>query len=292
MNEISKLDTEQRNPRTTNLSKISTVEIVEKFNYEDSLVPPLVLKHKEQIAQIIEIAHKQLKEFDGRIVYIGAGTSGRIGILDASEIYPTFGVKNKVIGLIAGGLDAIITPQEGSEDNRERAIIDLKNINLSKNDILIGLTASGRTPYVVSGLEYAKKIGAKTAFICNSINSPTSKWVDVAVEIETGAETITGSTRLKAGTSQKLVCNMISSSVMIKLGYVEENFMINVVPSNQKLRERCINMIMQITKKERDFVEEIFKVANNVKISILMIENNFTYEQAKKEYEKIYGSRN
>lgn len=292
MNEISKLDTEQRNPRTTNLSKISTVEIVEKFNYEDSLVPPLVLKHKEQIAQIIEIAHKQLKEFDGRIVYIGAGTSGRIGILDASEIYPTFGVKNKVIGLIAGGLDAIITPQEGSEDNREQAIIDLKNINLSKNDILIGLTASGRTPYVVSGLEYAKKIGTKTAFICNSLNSPTSKWVDVAVEIETGAETITGSTRLKAGTSQKLVCNMISSSVMIKLGYVEENFMINVVPSNQKLRERCINMIMQITKKERDFVEEIFKVANNVKISILMIENNFTYEQAKKEYEKIYGSRN
>lgn len=292
MNEISKLDTEQRNPRTTNLSKISTVEIVEKFNYEDSLVPPLVLKHKEQIAQIIEIAHKQLKEFDGRIIYIGAGTSGRIGILDASEIYPTFGVKNKVIGLIAGGLDAIITPQEGSEDNREQAIIDLKNINLSKNDILIGLTASGRTPYVVSGLEYAKKIGTKTAFICNSINSPTSKWVDVAVEIETGAETITGSTRLKAGTSQKLVCNMISSSVMIKLGYVEENFMINVVPSNQKLRERCINMIMQITKKERDFVEEIFKVANNVKISILMIENNFTYEQAKKEYEKIYGSRN
>ncbi|MBW0594377.1 N-acetylmuramic acid 6-phosphate etherase [Mycoplasmopsis anatis] len=289
MNEISKLDTEQRNQRTTNLSKVSTIEIVEKFNYEDSLVPPLVLKNKEQISQIIEIAYKQLKEHDGRIVYIGAGTSGRIGILDASEIYPTFGVKNKVIGIIAGGMDAIITPKEGSEDDTEQAIRDLQNINLTQNDILIGLTASGRTPYVVSGLEYAKKIGAKTAFVCNSINSPTSKLVDVAVEIETGAETITGSTRLKAGTSQKLVCNIISSSVMIKLGYVEENFMINVVPSNQKLRERCINMIMQITKKPRNFVEEIFKVANNVKISILMIENNWNYEKAKEEYEKIYG---
>ncbi|WP_027120583.1 N-acetylmuramic acid 6-phosphate etherase [Mycoplasmopsis lipofaciens] len=287
--EISLLDTEQRNPRTLNISSLSSVEMVEKINYEDSLVPKLVLSKKHEIAKVIDLAYDCIKNKNGRLIYIGAGTSGRIGVLDASEIYPTYGVKNKVIGLIAGGYKALHTPLEGSEDNEEQAIKDLQKIDFNKNDILVGLSASGRTPYVVSGLKYAKQIAAKCVFVCNSINSPTSKWVDVAIEMETGPEAVTGSTRMKAGTSQKMVCNMISSSTMIKLGYVEENFMINLVPTNHKLEQRCINMIKEITHADDKDVEKIFKKTKNVKIALLMIKENLNYDEAVKKYKDIYG---
>lgn len=288
-NEISFLETEQRNNRTKNLSNSSTLKIVEMINHEDQLVPKLVLKEKQEIAKVIDLAYEQLKHYQGRIVYMGAGTSGRIGVLDATEIWPTFGVKDRIIGLIAGGLKAIYSAIEGAEDNEKQAINDLKAINFNQNDILIGIAASGRTPYVISGLKYAKSLQAKTAFITNAKAKIDHKYLDGLITVITGAEAITGSTRMKAGTAQKLICNMISSSVMIKLGYVESNYMINLVPSNYKLEKRCKNIIYNITKADQSIIDNYFNQTRNVKMTLIMIQHNVSKIKAEKIYKELYG---
>ncbi|WP_426461323.1 N-acetylmuramic acid 6-phosphate etherase [Mycoplasma hafezii] len=280
------LETEQRNTLTSELSNLSTEEIIRSINYQDSLVADAVAKATKDIEKAVYLAIKSIGELKGRVIYFGAGTSGRIGILDASEIYPTYGVKGKFIGIIAGGKKALHTPLEGSEDNTEQAVLDLKKINFSNKDLLIGITASGRTPYVIAGLKYANEIGAGSVLITNNKNTEGSKIAQITIEALTGSEVITGSTRMKAGTAQKLICNTISTTTMVKLGYVESNYMINVVPTNQKLEQRCKNMIKEITHASDELIERVFNQTKNVWISLLMIQNNWDYPKAKKEYLK------
>ncbi|UUD36668.1 N-acetylmuramic acid 6-phosphate etherase [Mycoplasmopsis californica] len=287
-NTIDELETEKRNVRTKNLSSSSALEIVEMINNEDRMVADAVLAKKHNIARVIDIAYDCLKNKKGRIIYLGAGTSGRIGILDATEIWPTFGVKNKVIGLIAGGKKALFEAVEKAEDNTEFAIEDLKKVNLNANDIVIGITASGRTPYVLSGLKFAKSINAKTALICNSSQKQKHDFIDEIICITTGAEAIAGSTRMKAGTSQKMVCNMISSAVMTKLGYVESNYMINLIPTNYKLEQRCKNIIKTLTHAPNEQIETYFNLTKNVKMTLLMIQYNISKEKAEKIYKELY----
>ncbi len=230
---------------------------------------------------MIDEAYEVLSN-SGRLFYIGAGTSGRLGVLDASEMPPTFNVPNDmIIGIIAGGDHALRNPIEGAEDSTDLCIDDLKKYSFNEKDMLIGIAASGRTPYVVSGLEYANSIGAKTASIATSSNSKIGQVANIAIDAVVGAETITGSTRMKSGTAQKLILNMISTSVMVKLGKVYQNWMIDVKASNEKLVERAINMVMTITGVEREQALEALNSSNfSPKHSVVMIIKNATYEEA------------
>src|SRR5690625_1465200 len=212
-------------------------EIAYLMNDEDRKVPEAIKKVLPELTELIEAVIHSFEQ-NGRLIYIGAGTSGRLGILDAAECVPTFGTPpEKVVGLIAGGEKAIKDAVEGAEDSKELGIEDLKNINLNEKDIVIGIAASGRTPYVLGGLEYARKVGAKTGAISNNSKTKISALADYPVEVITGPEVLTGSTRLKAGTAQKLVLNMISTISMVKTGKVYENLMVDVQATNEKLVE-------------------------------------------------------
>ncbi|HNZ78291.1 MAG TPA: N-acetylmuramic acid 6-phosphate etherase [Bacilli bacterium] len=244
LNEIS---TEQRNLETTNIDLLSTIEILKKMNQEDYKIAHAVELALPQIAKLVD---KVVKAFyqDGRLIYMGAGTSGRIGILDAVECPPTFGVSFEMVQcLMAGGEKAFIKAVEGAEDSKELAISDLQRIKISKKDVVVGIAASGRTPYVIGGIEYAKKQGCITSCIVTAANSQLAALVDLPIEAITGEEVIAGSTRLKSGTAQKMICNMISTASMIKMGKVYENYMIDVQATNQKLIARAEGMVSQIT---------------------------------------------
>ena len=245
--DLSKIKTEQRNEKTKDLDLLSTKEIVTIINNEDKLVALAVEKQLDNIAKMSDEVAKAF-ENGGRLIYMGAGTSGRIGIMDAVECKPTFGVSLDMVRcLMAGGKDAFVVAVEGAEDNKENAVKDLKEINFSAKDVLVGLAASGRTPYVISGCEYAKNIGAITGCVVTTPNSPLADIVDVKIEVITGPEVVTGSTRMKSGTAQKMVCNMISTTSMIKIGHVYQNLMVDVLPTNEKLVARSINIIKEIT---------------------------------------------
>ncbi len=243
------------------------------INNEDKTVPLAVEKVIPKIAEAVDACYEVIKNNGGRVFYIGAGTSGRLGVLDASEMPPTFNVPNDlIIGIIAGGDDALRNPIEGAEDSTDEVINDLSKYNFNKNDILIGIAASGRTPYVISGIEYAKEIGAKTISISTSSNSKIGMISEIGIDACTGAETITGSTRMKSGTAQKLILNMISSSVMIKLGKVYQNWMIDVKASNEKLFERVISMVIDITNVTREEALSKLEQCNySPKIAVVMI---------------------
>ncbi len=244
---IKQITTENRNPSTMNIDTLSTNQILEKINDEDQKVAPAVRKAIDQIVPLVDQVVASFNQ-GGRLIYLGAGTSGRIGVLDASECPPTFGVDhNMVIGVIAGGKEALYKAVEGAEDDKTLAITDLKKIKLTKNDVVIGIAASGRTPYVIAGIEYAKSIHAKTGCITTSINSVLASIVDFPIVAYTGAEAITGSTRMKSGTAQKLICNMISTASMIKMGKVYQNLMVDVLATNEKLVARSIGIIKEIT---------------------------------------------
>lgn len=245
--DLNKIKTEQRNEKTKDLDLLSTKEIVTIINNEDKLVALAVEKQLDNIAKMSDEVAKAF-ENGGRLIYMGAGTSGRIGIMDAVECKPTFGVSLDMVRcLMAGGKDAFVVAVEGAEDNKENAVKDLKEINFSAKDVLVGLAASGRTPYVISGCEYAKNIGAITGCVVTTPNSPLADIVDVKIEVITGPEVVTGSTRMKSGTAQKMVCNMISTTSMIKIGHVYQNLMVDVLPTNEKLVARSINIIKEIT---------------------------------------------
>src|SRR5690554_1198048 len=217
------------------------------INNEDKLVPLAIEKELRSIALVVDSVTETFKT-GGRLIYVGAGTSGRIGVLDASECPPTFGVSpNMVIGLIAGGDKALRDALEGSEDSTEAAIVDLKEINLTNKDFVIGITASGRTPYAVSAVKYANEIGAKSACLTTSKDSLIASVSQYKIEAITGPEPVTGSTRMKLGTAQKLILNMISTGAMIKLGKVYENLMIDVQMSNEKLVSRAIGIVKDVT---------------------------------------------
>lgn len=243
--DLNKLLTEQRNISTADIDLLSAAEIAKKINDEDKTVAIAVEKAIPQIAALVEKAVAVL-DAGGRLIYMGAGTSGRIGVLDAVECPPTFGVSpDKIQCLMAGGEYAFVRSVEGAEDSTEAAVADLKRINLTAADIVIGITASGRTPYAVAGVKYAKEIGCATGSISTAAESEIARIVDLPVEAITGPEVIAGSTRMKSGTAQKLICNMISTTVMIKLGKVYQNLMIDVQPTNEKLINRARNILVQ-----------------------------------------------
>lgn len=279
---LKQLETEQRNENTYDIDSCSTLDIVKKINQEDKKVADAVEKQLPQISKVIDECSKRLKD-GGRLIYIGAGTSGRLGVVDAAECPPTYGVsKDLVIGLIAGGEKAMFAAQEGAEDSIEDAIKDLKDINLNNKDCVIGIAASGRTPYVIGGLKYAKEIGAFCASIACVSNAKISEVVDVPVEVITGAEAITGSTRMKAATAEKMICNMISTGCMIRYGKIYENLMVDVQPTNNKLVTRAKQIIATCVKCDIEQADRLFDESKgDVKLAIIMGISKQDYDKAK-----------
>ena len=272
MIDLSVLVTESRNKETMGLDQMTPLEIVTVMNREDEKAVEAVEEVLPQIAQAIAWCTDSLKQ-KGRIIYIGAGTSGRLGVLDAVECPPTFGVSpDVVVGLMAGGTPAFVKAVEGAEDSQTMGEEDLKEIHLSPADIVIGLAASGRTPYVIYGLRYAKKIGCRTVAVSCNRDSEIGKEADLAIEPVPGPEVLTGSTRLKAGTVQKMVLNMISTGSMVGIGKVYQNLMVDVVQTNMKLITRAENIVMTATgctrEEARDSLEE---AEGSVKLAITMI---------------------
>lgn len=268
---IKKISTEQRNENTMNIDLVSTNEILTLLNNEDKTVPQAVEKAIDQIEKVVEVATKTIQN-GGRVIYIGAGTSGRLGVLDASECPPTFSVSDNVfVGIIAGGDKALRKSSEGTEDSKEAAIEDLVTFGLTSKDFLIGIAASGRTPYSIGAIEYAKEIGCQTGCITTSEHSPIAEVAHYKIEVITGAEPITGSTRMKSGTAQKLVLNMISTATMIKLGKVYENLMIDVKMSNEKLIARGIGIVINITNCNYETAEKFVKKYTSAKMAVFAI---------------------
>lgn len=282
--------TEDRNPNSYDLDIKSTREILDIINKEDQQI---AIKVNDAIDQIEPLIDEVIKTFTngGRLFYLGAGTSGRLGVLDASETVPTFSVDPKMVtGLIAGGDDALRNPIENAEDSKEAAREDLKRENLTKSDFVIGIAASGRTPYAIGAVEYAKELGAKTGSISCNKNAKISTFVDYPIEIETGAEVLSGSTRLKAGTATKLVLNMISTTAMIKIGKVYDNLMVDVKPTNEKLVDRATKIISEISGCDYDKSHKLLKEANNnVKAAIIMATKDVGYKEAINILEKNKG---
>jgi N-acetylmuramic acid 6-phosphate etherase len=280
---LKKMVTESRNENTMNIDTLTTMEMVKVINNEDKKVALAVEKELENIAKAIDkISYAFLN--GGRLIYIGAGTSGRLGILDASECPPTFGTPaTLVVGLIAGGETAILKAVENAEDNKELCIRDLKEINFNSRDILVGIAASGRTPYVMGGIEYAKELGATTISVsCNS-NSILAETVEIPISPVVGPEVITGSSRLKAGTAQKLVLNMLTTGSMIKIGKVYGNLMVDVEATNEKLVERQKKIVMEATDCTREEAASALKqVEGHCKTAILMILGDLGAVEAKK----------
>lgn len=267
---LNQLDTEQSNPHSLHIDEMSTMDILTTINNEDQKVAFAVKEAIPQISIAVDCIYNQMCK-GGRLIYIGAGTSGRLGVLDASECPPTYGIDPSLIqGLIAGGDEALTTAIEGAEDSQEQAIEDLKNIHLTDKDVVCGIAASGRTPYVISALQYAHTIGSETVSICCVHNGEISQYVHHPIEVITGAEVVTGSTRMKAGSAQKLVLNMISTSVMIKRGKVYKNLMVDVQPTNEKLKIRAVNIVSQsLDCSEEEAKTLLTKCHYNVKIAIL-----------------------
>ena len=239
--DLSKMVTESRNEASTHIDQLSTIEMLQVINNEDKKVPLAVEKTLPQIAQLVDKVAAAFQQ-GGRLIYSGAGTSGRLGILDASECPPTYGTPHEqVIGLIAGGHQAIFRAVENAEDKPELGEQDLKNIDFNQKDILVGIAASGRTPYVLGAMKYARSLGATVASISCNPDSPVSQAADIAITPIVGAEVVTGSSRMKAGTAQKLILNMITTGAMIRIGKVFGNLMVDVEATNAKLIERQTN---------------------------------------------------
>jgi len=282
---IENLTTERQNPQTLHLDELSIREACRLMNEEDAQVAKAVGEELPSIEKVIE---KVIEAFHqgGRLIYIGAGTSGRLGVLDAAECVPTFGVEpTMVVGLIAGGQKAMLTAVEGAEDSLDLAEEELRQIQLAKNDVVIGIAASGRTPYVIGGLRYAQDVGAVTCSLSCNKEALISKEAQLAIEVDCGPEFLTGSTRLKAGTAQKLILNMISTISMIGIGKVYGNLMVDVQSTNQKLVERAKRIIMSATEVSYEIAEEFYERADhNVKVAIVMI---LTGSSRKKALEKL-----
>ncbi len=279
--DLNKLSTEQRNPHTAEIDSVSTLEMMRLINQEDQRVALAVADVLPQIAAAVDLIAAQFKQ-GGRLFYIGAGTSGRLGILDASECPPTYGVDfGLVVGLIAGGDGAIRKAVEGAEDSLELGANDLKAHHFNAQDVLVGLAASGRTPYVSGGLDYAKRLGAHTIAVACTPDSAIGRIAEIAIEPLPGAEVVTGSTRMKAGTAQKLVLNMLSTGAMIKMGKVYGNLMVDVQPSNQKLIERCKRIVCEATGVDRSRAEALLEITQyDVKLAILIKKTGLDAEQA------------
>lgn len=288
--DLTRLETEQQNSRTMNLDEMSTLEIVRAMNKEDHYVPEAISQKLPVIANCIDVIARQFKK-GGRLFYIGAGTSGRLGVLDAAECVPTFGTDPEMVqGLIAGGMPAMTLAVEGAEDAvglGQQYLVDRK---LSPDDVVVGIAASGRTPYVIGGLDYAKQNHTPTiAFSCNK-DAEISNHADIAIEISAGPEVLSGSTRLKAGSVQKMVLNMLSTASMVRIGKTYGNLMVDVRQTNGKLIERAIEMIQTVTGVSHDKAKSTLNLADHsVKVAIVMILKNVDANQAKARLENADG---
>ena len=268
---LRQLDTEQVNPNTVDIDRLPPVEIARKINAEDKLVAGVVQNALEHIARAAEVYAETLRS-GGRVFYIGAGTSGRLGVLDAAECPPTFGTDpDQIVGVISGGYATLVLSMEGVEDNREAAVSDLKERGLGRNDFLIGLAASTRTPYTLAGLEYAGTLGCKTAFIvCNRAVDP-GVTLDILIELPVGPEAITGSTRMKSGTAQKMALNLISTTAMVLLGKTYGNLMIDLKARSDKLAARSRKILMELLDIDLVSADELLrKSGGSVKLAIAM----------------------
>ncbi|OTQ73763.1 MULTISPECIES: N-acetylmuramic acid 6-phosphate etherase [unclassified Gilliamella] len=287
---LSAMVTENRNNASENIDCASTIEILQIINNEDKQVALAVEKQLTYIANAVDAISDAFLNH-GRLIYLGAGTSGRLGILDASECPPTYGTApEQVVGLIAGGHPAIFKAVENAEDLPELAINDLKHINFTDKDILVGIAASGRTPYVIGGMQYAKSLGATVVSLCCNPNAPMINLANIAITPIVGAEVITGSSRMKAGTAQKMILNMLTTASMIRIGKVYGNLMVDVEATNAKLVERQISIVMQATDCNRDTAITTLNQCNqHCKTAILMILAGITAQQAKTKLEQNNG---
>ena len=285
-----RLTTESINPDTVNIDHMSPMEILTLMNKEDEKVIHAVKQVIPAIAEVVEAVVAAIKD-GGRVFFVGAGTSGRMGVLEAAECPPTFGVSKELFqAVIAGGEEAVYQAVESAEDDSEQGKKDLQDRALSGKDVVIGIAASGKTPYVVGALEWAKRCGAKTVALACNEQSVIGEIADYKIEAVPGPEVISGSTRMKAGTVQKLILNMITTTSMIKLGKVYRNLMVDLHISNRKLRERAINIIKMATGADDDTAREALKNSNNnVKAALVMIKNLVDYPQALKQLDEADG---
>lgn len=283
LHSLAQMATEQRNPRSINIDCMTAIDIVQLINQEDLLVAKAVEKCLPHIAEAVEKIEHAFTN-GGRLVYIGAGTSGRLGVLDASECPPTYGVPPEmVVGIIAGGERALRHPVEGAEDNYEQGKADLQATDFCEKDVLVGIAASGRTPYVIGALEYANSLGATTVSIASNAGCVMSQITDIAIETVVGAEVLTGSSRMKSGTAQKLVLNMLTTASMIRIGKCYQNLMVDVQASNEKLKARAVKIVMEATDCTKETAETtLLQAGNHAKLAILMILANVDKPQAEK----------
>ena len=290
MIDLAKLTTESRNPRTMNLDEMSPLQLVSVMNQEDLHVVSAVKAVLPQVATAVQWA-KEALEAGGPLIYFGAGTSGRLGVLDAVECPPTFGVSSDVVvGLIAGGERAFVRAVEGAEDDPELCKKELLAINLKESDLAVGLAASGRTPYVIGGLRYAKEIGCRTVAIACNKDSAIGKEADLAIEPTPGPEVLTGSTRLKAGTAQKMILNMISTGSMVGIGKAYQNLMVDVQQTNNKLVVRAQNITMAATGCTRDEAVAALHEANgSAKVAIVMLLTKVSAKEAQNQLDAAQG---
>lgn len=278
---MAKLTTESRNPNTMHIDQLDGPGIAALINHEDQGVAAAVATQTAAIGEAIEAIAARFAQ-GGRIIYIGAGTSGRLGALDAIELTPTYSVSPKrAFGLLAGGDQAMYSAVEGAEDSKELAVADLKAHALTATDTVIGIAASGRTPYTIGGLEYANEVGALTVSVTCNADNQMMHLAQIAISPVVGPEVITGSTRMKAGTAQKMVLNTISTGVMIKSGYVYENLMINVQPTNEKLVHRATGILMQVLDIDEAAAAALLEEANhNVQAAIVMHKRAVSRDEA------------
>jgi N-acetylmuramic acid 6-phosphate etherase len=282
--------TEQRNKASKNLDHMSSREIVLLMSREDQKVPAAVAREIPSITHAVDgiVARMQA---GGRLIYVGAGTSGRLGVLDASECPPTFGTSPQLVrALIAGGRRAVTHPVEGAEDNTANARRELKQLHVTRNDTVVGIAASGTTPYVLTAIDYAKRRGALTIAVTANRKSPLAKAARISITPDVGPEVLTGSTRLKAGTAQKMVLNMLSTATMVRLGHAYENLMIDLTKTNRKLRDRARRILMEATGKNVSDVEHALRQSkHNLRVALVMLKRRISAERARKSLESANG---
>lgn len=288
--EISRLVTEQRNPASEKIDTMSTVDILKVINKEDRKIIPAVEKEIPYIARAVDLTVKAFKN-GGRLIYVGAGTSGRLGVLDAAECPPTFGTDPEMIsGLIAGGYGALVVAVEGSEDLSDNGVGEIVQKNVSKKDVVCGIAASRRTPYVIGAIRKAREIGAKTLYVTCTHRSEMNIDVDVAICPVVGPEVVMGSTRMKSGTAQKLILNMITTTSMIRLGKVYKNMMVDLQMNSQKLKERSKRTLMMVTGIDYEKAEDyLIKAGGSVKTAIVMIFCDVSKQEAEERLKKADG---
>ena len=290
LQQLDSMSSEARNPDSMDIDQLSSLDIVKRINAEDQTVAKNLQPCLPQVARVVDQIVSAFAA-GGRLIYLGAGTSGRLGILDAVECPPTFSVPaTQVVGLIAGGQGAVYQAVEGAEDKPQLAVDDLKNLGLSARDVVVGIAASGRTPYVLGGLAYARSLGCFSAAISCNANAPLLSAADVGICAVVGPEVITGSTRMKAGTAQKLILNMLSTAAMIRSGKVYQNLMVDVHASNEKLLARSVRIVMQATECEADTARSALAAAGmSAKLAILHILSGQSIAACKAQLEQQHG---